>query len=283
MRDDGTWSIWFEGPPDLSTSIEAYVALRMCRRRPRAARRSRTSSARAASRRRASSRSASSRCSASGRGSGWCRSRPSSSCCPPSAPFSIYNFACWARQTFVALALAQSLRPVRPADVDLSRDRRASRRDARAAPAERAAPQGAARRRAVDPRAAGGGRLVGRHPAAVGLGDHRARPRSATASRTTTLRNAVEGWQGFMVEDGDRLRPEACQSPVWDTGLAVLALRACGVPADHPQLVRGRRVPARRRRSRSRATGRSACPTSRPAAGRSSTRTTSIPTPTTPP
>jgi squalene-hopene/tetraprenyl-beta-curcumene cyclase len=50
------------------------------------------------------------------------------------------------------------------------------------------------------------------------------------------LRKAVDGWQGFMVEDGDRLRPEACQSPVWDTGLAVLALRACGVPADHPQL-----------------------------------------------
>ena len=39
-----------------------------------------------------------------------------------------------------------------------------------------------------------------------------------------------------MVEDGDRLRPEACQSPVWDTGLAVLALRAAGVDADHPQL-----------------------------------------------
>src|ERR1035437_4651138 len=28
MRDDGTWSIWFDGPPDLSTSVEAYVALR---------------------------------------------------------------------------------------------------------------------------------------------------------------------------------------------------------------------------------------------------------------
>src|SRR4051794_20326830 len=25
-RDDGTGAIWFEGPPDLSTSIEAYVA-----------------------------------------------------------------------------------------------------------------------------------------------------------------------------------------------------------------------------------------------------------------
>src|SRR5207237_1035354 len=52
------------------------------------------------------------------------------------------------------------------------------------------------------------------------------------------LGKAVEGWRGFMVEDGERLRPEACQSPVWDTGLALLALRACGVPDDHPQLVR---------------------------------------------
>jgi squalene-hopene/tetraprenyl-beta-curcumene cyclase len=51
-----------------------------------------------------------------------------------------------------------------------------------------------------------------------------------------TLGRAVAGWQSFLVEDGDRLRPEACQSPVWDTGLAVLALRACGVSADHPQL-----------------------------------------------
>jgi squalene-hopene/tetraprenyl-beta-curcumene cyclase len=41
-----------------------------------------------------------------------------------------------------------------------------------------------------------------------------------------------------MIDEEDRLRPEACQSPVWDTALAVLALRACGVPADHPQLVR---------------------------------------------
>ena len=41
-----------------------------------------------------------------------------------------------------------------------------------------------------------------------------------------------------MVEDGERLRPEACQSPVWDTGLALLALRACGISDDHPQLVR---------------------------------------------
>src|SRR5262249_6791843 len=35
-----------------------------------------------------------------------------------------------------------------------------------------------------------------------------------------------------------RLRPEACQSPTWDTGLAVLALLDAGVSPDHPQLQR---------------------------------------------
>src|SRR6059058_1084200 len=28
-RDDGTWSIWWEGPPDLSVTVEAYVALKL--------------------------------------------------------------------------------------------------------------------------------------------------------------------------------------------------------------------------------------------------------------
>ena len=50
------------------------------------------------------------------------------------------------------------------------------------------------------------------------------------------FRRAVEGWNGFLIDEGDRLRPEACQSPVWDTALAVLALRAAGLPSDHPQL-----------------------------------------------
>src|SRR5437667_11537432 len=28
-RDDGTWSNWFAGPADLSTTVESYVALKM--------------------------------------------------------------------------------------------------------------------------------------------------------------------------------------------------------------------------------------------------------------
>src|SRR5437870_5900958 len=119
MRDDGTWAIWFERPPDLSTSIEAYVALRMCGVDPGPKALAYIQ-----------------------RHGGIPRSRLFTKCflallgqwpwqrmvpippelvlLPAGGPFSIYNFSCWARQTFVALSLAQSLRPVRPADVDLS-------------------------------------------------------------------------------------------------------------------------------------------------------------------
>jgi squalene-hopene/tetraprenyl-beta-curcumene cyclase len=51
-----------------------------------------------------------------------------------------------------------------------------------------------------------------------------------------TFARGLAGWQRFMIRDGDRLRPEACQSPIWDTALAVLALRAAGVPADDARL-----------------------------------------------
>ncbi len=234
MRDDGTWAIWFEGPPDLSTSIEAYVALRMCDVDPGPK--------------------------ALGyirREGGVPKSRLFTKCflalvdqwpwqrmvpIPPElvllpswAPFSIYNFACWARQTFVALSVAQTLRPVRPLAVDLSeigaiagRTKPPRRPTALRAHALRVAERWIRERQEAD------GSWGGIQPpwvwgilALTALGYGLDDP---------TLGKAVEGWQAFMVEDGERLRPEACQSPVWDTGLAVLALRACGVAREHPQL-----------------------------------------------
>jgi squalene-hopene/tetraprenyl-beta-curcumene cyclase len=51
-----------------------------------------------------------------------------------------------------------------------------------------------------------------------------------------TFAQGLAGWERFLVRDGDRLRPEACQSPIWDTALAVLALRAAGIAPDHAQL-----------------------------------------------
>ena len=71
QRADGTWATFYGGPGDLSTTVEAYVALRLAgdpptpphMRRPR-----RSSATRAASRRPASSPASGSRCSACGRG-----------------------------------------------------------------------------------------------------------------------------------------------------------------------------------------------------------------------
>ena len=221
-------------PLDVDRGVRRAAA---CAASIRDRRRSRTSSARAASRRRASSRSASSRSSASGRGRRWRRSRPSSSCFRRSAPFSIYDFACWARQTFVALALAQSLRPVRPVGRRPARDRRdpgQTRPPRRPRALRRKAQQTA--EQWIRARQEADGSWGGIQPpwvwsiiALAALGNGLDDP---------TVAKAVEGWNGFLVEDGDRLRPEACQSPVWDTALAVLALRACGVSADHPALVK---------------------------------------------
>jgi squalene-hopene/tetraprenyl-beta-curcumene cyclase len=236
MRDDGTWSIWFEGPPDLSTSIEAYVALRMCGvdPGPRALAYIQGEGGIPKSR-------IFTKCFLALLGQ-WPWQRmvpipPELVLLPPSSPFSIYDFACWARQTFVALAVAQSLRPVRATDVDLSaigaipgRTRQPGRPNALRRRALREAERWIRERQEAD------GSWGGIQPpwvwgmialAALGHGPD-----------DPTLRRAIDGWQGFLVEDGDRLRPEACQSPVWDTGLAVLALRAAGVPADHPQLVK---------------------------------------------
>ena len=236
MRDDGTWSIWFEGPPDLSTSIEAYVAVRMAGvdPGPRALEYIRREGGIAKSR-------LFTKCFLALLGQWPWQAMvpipPELILLPPSSPFSVYNFACWARQTFVALAVAQSLRPVRPADVDL--------RAIGAVPGRTRPPRrpGRLRRRALTVAE----RWIREHQEADGSWGGIQPPwvwgMVALAALghgpdDPVLRRAVDGWHGFLVEDGDRLRPEACQSPVWDTGLAVLALRACGVPADHPQLVR---------------------------------------------
>jgi squalene-hopene/tetraprenyl-beta-curcumene cyclase len=235
-RDDGTWAIWFEGPPDLSTSIEAYVACRLAGVDPGPKALAYIQRAGGIPKSRLFTK-----CFMALLGQWpWQRMAPIPPelvLLRPGSPFSIYDFSCWARQTFVALAVAQSLRPVRPADVDLTA--------IGARPGQTKSPRrpNAVRRRAVAvaerwirERQEADGSWGGIQPpwvwgiiALAALGNGLDDP---------VLGKAVEGWQGFMVDDGERLRPEACQSPVWDTGLALLALRACGVSDDHLQLVR---------------------------------------------
>lgn len=44
--------------------------------------------------------------------------------------------------------------------------------------------------------------------------------------------------ENFSIESGDQLVLQSCVSPVWDTALALKALTDSGVPTDHPSLVK---------------------------------------------
>jgi squalene-hopene/tetraprenyl-beta-curcumene cyclase len=236
QREDGTWAVWFEGPPDLSTSIEAYVALKLTGADPGPRARAYIRAQGGVARARIFTK-----CFLALLGQ-WPwqlipRMPPELILLPPDGAFSVYTLACWARQTMVALSVVQALRPVRAASIDL--------REIGARPGETRQPPrpGPVRRialataeRWVRERQEADGSWGGIQPpwvwsivmlAALGHGFEDA-----------TLRRAVEGWRGFTIDEGDRLRPEACQSPIWDTALAVIALRDAGVPADHPQLRR---------------------------------------------
>src|SRR5215475_12848271 len=118
-RGDGTWSIWFEGPADLSVTVEAYVALKLAG--VDAGDETRTYIQ---------------------RGGGIPKTRIFTRAflaligqwpwrrlahvpvelvlLPAEGPLSVYDFACWARQTMVALSVVEALRPVRPSAIDLS-------------------------------------------------------------------------------------------------------------------------------------------------------------------
>jgi squalene-hopene/tetraprenyl-beta-curcumene cyclase len=52
------------------------------------------------------------------------------------------------------------------------------------------------------------------------------------------IRAGLEGLERFTIHEPDSQRLEACQSPVWDTALAVVALADAGFASDHPALLR---------------------------------------------
>jgi squalene-hopene/tetraprenyl-beta-curcumene cyclase len=52
------------------------------------------------------------------------------------------------------------------------------------------------------------------------------------------VKRGFDGLDAFTIDDDLGRRIECCQSPVWDTALAVIALADAGVPADDPALTR---------------------------------------------
>jgi len=261
QREDGTWTTFYGGPPDLSTTVEAYVALRLAGDPPDA------DHMRAAA---AFVRDA----------GGLERSRvftriwlalfglwpwgalpvmpPEMILLPSWFPLNIYDFACWARQTIVPLTVVSAHRPVRPGAVSVEELRTGTtpRRplsawtwagwfellDAVLQRYERApiaslrrlslarAERWILRRQEAD--GSWGGiqppwvySLVALHLLGYGL-DH------------PVIRAGLEGLEGFIVADEQGRRLEACQSPVWDTALAIIALTDAGLAADHPAVRR---------------------------------------------
>ncbi|MFE7133591.1 squalene--hopene cyclase, partial [Streptomyces sp. NPDC057638] len=266
QRDDGTWPTFYGGPGELSATVEAYVALRLAGDAP-----DEPHMARAAAWVR--ERGGIAECRVFTRIwlalFGWWRwdrlpqVPPEVIFLPSWFPLNIYDFGCWARQTIVPLTIVSALRPVRPASFALdelhtdpahpappkplppalSWDGFFQRADLALRAYHRVAPKPlrrAAMRMAsrwIVERQENDGCWGGIQPPAVYslialhlLGYDLDHP---------VMRAGLESLDRFAIwrEDGARM-VEACQSPVWDTCLATIALADAGLPGDHPALVK---------------------------------------------
>ncbi|MGA9876328.1 MAG: squalene--hopene cyclase [Solirubrobacteraceae bacterium] len=272
QRADGTWANFYGGPGELSTTIEAYWALRLAGDEPELEH----------------MRAAAEFIRSEG---GVERARvfthvwlalfglwpweqvpalpPEIVLLPRWVALNVYDFACWARQTIVALSVVMAHRPRHELEFDL-RELQGS------APWARTVPHSARGRwlarldRVL--------RAYERHPLAPLRKLAMRRAERWIASRQEAdgswggiqppwvyslmalrlnrrplndpvMRRGIEGLDRFMVEErndplgvgapaGPSRRLEACQSPVWDTALSVVALSDAGVAGDHSALVR---------------------------------------------
>jgi squalene-hopene/tetraprenyl-beta-curcumene cyclase len=254
QRPDGLWAIYWGGEPDLPATLESYVALRLAGLDPDDERL-------AAARRFCEDRG--------GIGGARVFTRiwlalfglwpwdeipqlpPELVLLKPWLPLSVYDFACWARQTVVPLTVVLHYRPVRnlpperachelnlgpaprKATLGLLSDRALAWYSAQRVQPGRERALDYAERWIIDRQELDGSWGGIQPPWVWSLIALACRGHGLDSSYVS---RGLAGWKRFMVEEGDRLRPEACQSPVWDTGLVLLALRAADVPAEEPAL-----------------------------------------------
>jgi squalene-hopene/tetraprenyl-beta-curcumene cyclase len=268
QREDGSWATFHGGPADVSTTVEAIVALRL------------SGDAADAEHMRAAA-------SVVRDGGGIAATRvftrmwlsllgleswqrvpvlpPEQLLLPRRAPLSIYAFGCWARQTIVALQIVTALRPQRPVGFEIEelRTERAPAVPPAAVPPPNAwgrafalldrllhryerRPFGPLRRRAL----AAAERWIIERQEADGLWGGIQPPSvwSIIALRALghpldhpVVANGLAGFDRFTIEDDLGRRIEACQSPVWDTALAVIALLDAGVEPTHDAIDRAAR------------------------------------------
>ncbi|GAB4311908.1 MAG: squalene--hopene cyclase [Candidatus Bipolaricaulota bacterium] len=267
QREDGTWANWYGGPGDLSTTVEAYLALKMAGVDP------------------GLPPLANARAWILAQG-GVEKSRvftkiwlallgewpweatpalpPELVLLPTWFPVNIYAFASWARGTIVPLTVLRALKPVHPVP--------------EGARADDLFPRGRGNAGWGLPRKGGGWgrfffqldrllrayerrpvRSLRRRALAVAEGWILARQEadgcwggiqppwvySLIALRalghplsSPPVARGIAGFARYAIEEEGTFRLQSCISPVWDTGLAMIALQDAGLPADHPALVR---------------------------------------------
>ncbi|MGI8827494.1 MAG: squalene--hopene cyclase [Chloroflexota bacterium] len=260
QRDDGSWGLYYLGPADLSTTIEAYVALKVLGVDPtnqpmqRALRLMHEHGGVAAAR-------VFTKIWLALFGhypwSGIPSMPPELVYLPAWVPFNLYDFACWARGTVAPLLIVISRRPTRSLECDLSElvtpgterllsripgsgpfwwmDKLLKRYDNLPWQPGRSH----ARRRLVEwivTRQEADGSWGGIQPPWVyslialnleGMSlDH------------PIMRRGIEGQAGFTLSDQRSWRFQACMSPVWDTAWAVRTLRLAGMDESHRALSR---------------------------------------------
>lgn len=261
QRSDGSWALYYDGPADLSTTIEAYVALKVLGVDP-----GRDEMRRALE--------------VIQRQGGVVNARvftkiwlalfgiypwsgipslpPEIVYFPLWMPFNLYDFACWARGTVAPLTVVISKRPVRSLGVDVSEivapgseeamrrvggkrhwllyverllkfyDRRPLRRHREEA--QRRIAKWVIERQEAD--GSWGGiqppwvySLIALDLMGYSL-DH------------PVMRKGIEGMRRFTIDDANGWRFLACMSPVWDTAWAVRALAMAGFEPSHPAMRR---------------------------------------------
>lgn len=259
---DGGWATFHGGPPDLSATIEAYAALRLAGDPADAAHMQRAAAL-------ARELGGIERSRVFTRiwlalFGEWPWERlpalpPEVILLPSWFPLNVYDFASWARQTIVPLCVVASFRPQRALGFGLPelrtgdwRPERLSLRSwgGRFQALDRALhlyekrPLGPLRRHALALCA----EWILRRQEADGCWGGIQPPWVYSILALHLLGYPLDhpalakGWEaleGFALREPGLRRFEACQSPVWDTALAMVALRDAGVAPEHPAMRRG--------------------------------------------
>lgn len=260
QREDGSWALYLNGPADLSTTIEAYAALKVLGIDP-------------------GSEPMQGALRIIQEQGGVARSRvftkiwlalfgeypwdgvpsmpPEIVNFPSFVPLNLYDFACWARGTVAGLLLVICRRPVRPLGCTLSElVKPGTEGELHQVPgwgplwwADKAQKiyeqlpwqlgrEFSSKRLArwiVDRQEADGSwggiqppwvySIIGLHLQGMSTDD-------------PVIKKGLAGLESFAVEDDSGLRVQACLSPVWDTAWAVLTLIKAGISRDDPAIVK---------------------------------------------